>query len=92
MWVHDVELLESRDGEWVRRPLLCNIKEISQSEYFRAAAEGIQPAVCAIIKAIDYKGEDVFKLGDKLYTVYRIFKTGDNIELYGQRRLGGYGG
>lgn len=92
MWVYDIELLESRGGELISRPLLCNIKEISQSEYFRAAAEGIQPAVCAIIKAPDYNGEDAFKLGGKIYTVYRSFNTGDNIELYGQRRLGGYGG
>lgn len=66
--------------------------EITQKEYFQAAAVGLKPQACFTVRAGYYHGEDrlVTHRGEVL-AIYRCYRDGDRCELYCERRAGVHG-
>lgn len=64
-------------------------KSIPQSEFFQAAQTGIQPSTCLIVRSCDYSGEEFIGFNNKIFRVYRIFNTKNEMtELWCEYRIG----
>lgn len=71
------------------REVFCNVRSISQSEWFEGARNGLNPEFQVIIFQFDYDGEEIVELEKERYTVYRTYVRADEmIELYLERKQG----
>ncbi len=63
--------------------------EITQKEYFQAAAVGLKPSACYTVRGGYYNGEDrlTTRKGEVL-AIYRVYRDGVWVELYCERRAG----
>lgn len=68
--------------------VFCEVNSISQNEFFAAADTELNPEYRFTVFFGDYNGEDVVKYNGKRYAVYRTYRTGDNLELYVERKIG----
>lgn len=66
--------------------------EITQREYFQAAAIGLKPQAVFTVRGCYYNGEDrlTTHTGEVL-AIYRAYRDGDRCELYCERRAGIHG-
>ena len=71
------------------REVFCNVRSISQSEWFEGARNGLNPEFQVIVFQYDYAGEEIVELEKERYTVYRTYVRADEmIELYLERKQG----
>lgn len=71
------------------REVFCNVRSISQSEWFEGARNGLNPEFQVIVFQYDYDGEEIVELEKERYTVYRTYVRADEmIELYLERKQG----
>lgn len=71
------------------RKVYCRITSVSGSEWFEGGRNGINPEYRVVMFRYDYEGENIMKIGDVYYTVYRTYQgTSDSIELYLEKRKG----
>ena len=66
----------------------CRVDSVSQSEFFEAGRNGLNPEYRFTVFAADYNDEDTVIYNNKRYGVYRTYRTGDYIELYVERKGG----
>ena len=66
--------------------------EITQREYFQAAAIGLKPQAVFTVRVEYYHGEDRLTTHrGEVLAIYRSFRDGDWCELYCERRAGIHG-
>ena len=68
--------------------VFCEVNSISQNEFFAAADTELNPEYRFTVFFADYNGEDVVKYNGQRYAIYRTYRTGDNLELYAERKIG----
>lgn len=62
--------------------VLCHVSSIYMREVYKAYEAGIKPYWRVIVFADDYDDEVTVKFRDEIYNVYRLFYSGDTVELY----------
>lgn len=71
------------------RKVYCYVTSVSGSEWFEGGRNGINPEYRAIMFRHDYQGENLMRIGETVYTVYRTYESAqDQIELYLEKRKG----
>lgn len=79
-------------GVWEKteelRQVFCKVSSVSQSEFFEAGRNGLNPEWRFMVFAGDYNGEETVIFQGKRYGIYRTFYSGDWVELYVQRKGG----
>lgn len=70
------------------RTVYCEVDSISQTEFYAAANTELNPEYRFTIFFGDYEGEDLVKFKGARYSVYRTYRTGDDLELYTERKIG----
>lgn len=70
------------------RTVYCEVDSISQTEFFAAENTELNPEYKFTIFFGDYEGEDLVLFNNKRYSVYRTYRTGDDLELYTERKIG----
>lgn len=70
------------------KTVYCEVDSIGRSEFFAAANTELNPEYKFTIFFGDYEGEDVIKYHGDRYAVYRTYRTGDDLELYTERKIG----
>lgn len=70
------------------RTVYCEVDSISQTEFYAAANTELNPEYRFTIFFGDYQGEDLVKFNGARYSVYRTYRTGDDLELYTERKIG----
>lgn len=72
----------------VRKDVFCEVDSISQSEFFAAANTEMNPEYKFTIFFGDYDGQSIVEFHGVRYAIYRTFRSGDNLELYVERKIG----
>lgn len=70
------------------RQVFAQVKSIGQSEFYQAQAEGLKPELKFVLADYgDYQGEKEIEYDNKIYSVLRTYRTGNQIEItvYGER-------
>ncbi len=70
------------------KTVFCEVFSIAQSEFFAAANTELNPEYRFNIFFGDYDGQEVIKYKGQKYAVYRTYRTGDELELYVERKIG----
>lgn len=70
------------------KQIYCDVDSISQSEFFAAADTELNPQYKFTVFFGDYNGEDTVKYNGTRYAIYRTYRTGDDLELYAERKIG----
>lgn len=70
------------------RTVYCEVDSISQKEFYAAANTELNPEYKFTIFFGDYEGEDLVLFNGARYSVYRTYRTGDDLELYTERKIG----
>jgi SPP1 family predicted phage head-tail adaptor len=84
---------KDENGFWVEsktsRQVYCRVDSISQSEFFEAGRNGLNPDYRFTMFSGDYQNEEIVEYKGQTYSIYRTYLTRtDNIELYVQRKGG----
>ena len=78
------------EAQETEREVFCKISSVSQSEFFRAAQEGLEADLKIEVWEHDYEGEMLAKIDGVTYTVYRTYKVNDlRRELYLSEKVSG---
>lgn len=56
-----------------RRRVLCDVRSVTRSEHYQAAAHGLQPEIMFIVNTHDYEGEKVVEYDGRQYQVMRTY-------------------
>ena len=79
-------------GVWTQteteRQVFCRVSSVSQTEFFEAGRNGLNPEWRFSVFAADYQGEETVIYNSKRYGIYRTYRDGDFIELYVERKGG----
>lgn len=70
------------------KTVFCEVNSISQTEFFAAENTELNPEYKFTIFFGDYDGQALVKFNGARYSVYRTYRTGDNLELYTERKIG----
>lgn len=67
----------------------CSVESVSRAEFFNAGKAGMTPEYKITVNAIEYDGQAEVEYDGKRYTIYRTYKTDeDMMELYAEYRSG----
>jgi len=80
-------------GVWKETPterqVMCQVDSITQSEFFEAGRNGLNPSFKFTMFFGDYNDETIVEYKGKTYSVYRTYlRRTDQIELYVERKGG----
>ena len=71
------------------RDIYCDVKSISQREFYAAGEAGLKPELRFDVFAYDYNGEKLIEHNGNRYAVYRTYQASNNVlELYTHRKVG----
>ena len=87
-----IEQTQNAFGVWEKtettRQVFCKVSSVSQSEFFEAGRNGLNPEWRFVVFGADYGDEETVIYNNKRYGVYRTYRDGDFIELYVERKGG----
>lgn len=84
-----VDDIQQRIAEEVRRDVFCNVRSVSQSEFYAAGSAGFKPQFQVTMFEPEYNGENECELDGQRYSIYRTYRRRDDaLELYLERRVG----
>ena len=67
----------------------CSKKDVSRTEWFTAAQNGMKAVCCLTVWACEYHGEQTAIMNGVRYGIYRTYQSGpDDIELYLHQKVG----
>lgn len=66
----------------MKRSVFAKIKSIGQKEFFEANVNNMKASIKIEMHSFEYNDETMCIVGDKIYGIYRTYKTADKIELY----------
>ncbi|MED4783445.1 phage head closure protein [Brevibacillus choshinensis] len=70
----------------IETTILCDLKSVSRSEFYNAAATGLRPELVFVIHKYEYNGERLVEFDGKRYNVLRTYATGiEELELMCER-------
>jgi len=87
----DTEIDENgvvQDGKETETEVFCKVGGVYEKEFFDAYQSGIKAQFKLVIFKDDYHGELLVRFEDTIYSVYRKYPTGDEIELYLREDVG----
>lgn len=64
------------------RKTYCELKDITQNEFYRAKELKIGVKYCLLINSFDYHGESHARFKGDKFKVIRTYSKGDKLELY----------
>lgn len=65
-----------------RRPVLCEVRSVSRSEYYRAMENDLRPTfVFRLADFAEYQNEKICEFDGTRYSVIRTYRDGQAIEL-----------
>ena len=71
------------------RQVFCDVKSVSQAEWFEGGRNGLKPEYKITMFLYDYNGEKVAEFDGVRYSIYRTFKAQNEvIELYLEAKAG----
>jgi SPP1 family predicted phage head-tail adaptor len=70
------------------RVVFARVDSISQTEFYQAANTEFNPELRFTVFFDDYQGERLLAFNDGRYSIYRTYRTGDDLELYAERKVG----
>ena len=71
------------------KDIYCDVKSISQTEFYAAGESGLKPELRFDVFAYDYSGEKLIEYNGNRYAVYRTYQRSNNVlELYTERKVG----
>ncbi len=84
---------QDKYGVWRETPtakeVMCQVDSISQSEFFEAGRNGLNPEYRFTVFFGDYSGEQIVEYDGQTYSVYRTYhQRTDKLELYCERKGG----
>lgn len=62
-----------------QKEVFCNIKSISQKEFYQAQSTGFQPEIKIEMMHIDYSGEKTITVNTKKYNIIRTYIRPDEV-------------
>ena len=68
--------------------VFCEVDSITQSEFYQAANTELNPEYKFTIFFGDYDGQPIVIYNGVRYSIYRSYRTGDDLELYVERKIG----
>lgn len=74
------------------REIFCKVESVSQTEFYQAANSEFNPEFRFTVFFDDYQGEALLAFNDNRYSIYRTYRTGDDLELYAERKVGTWTG
>lgn len=75
--------------KYTYKEIFASIKSVSQSEFYSAAQSGFKPELKFVISDYyDYDGEDRIIYDEKIYSVIRTYRNGQELEITVQKFLG----
>lgn len=83
-----VDAYGNESAKEAERTVLCEVDSITQSEFYAAANTELNPEYRFTIFFGDYQGEEICKFNGQRYAIYRTYRSGDNLELYAERKIG----
>ena len=80
-------------GQWIesvfKKQVYCQVESITQSEFFEAGRNGLNPQFKFVMFFADYDNEPIVEYNGQTYSVYRTYLTKtDKMELYVERKGG----
>lgn len=76
-----------RENESTRQ-VFADVTSVSQSEWFEGGRNGLNPELRFSIFFADYGNERSVEYEGGRYSVYRVYRNGDYVELYTERKSG----
>lgn len=76
-------------GEYTEKEVFAKKTSVSQSEFFTAGQNGLRADCMFLVYTFEYSGELYIQHNGIVYTIYRTYVNGDNIELYCEVRRNG---
>lgn len=71
------------------KEVFAKTKSIGQQEFYLAGQSKLNPQLCFIIRQAEYSGETKLRYESKIYSIYRIYFTkNEMVELYCNFRTG----
>lgn len=61
--------------------VFCNIKSITQSEFYQAQVAGLKPEIKIEVKGCNLADVTHFKLNNKIYKILRLYSKADITEI-----------
>lgn len=69
--------------------VLCGIKSIGRTEFYKAATAGLSPAIIFVIHGYEYNGEEKLEFEGNKYKVIRTFATNfEEVEITAEKVIG----
>lgn len=68
--------------------VFCEISSIGGQEVLKASQSGIKPQCQIKLWKYEYENQQLIRIGDDYFTVYRTYVDKEMIELYLERRVG----
>ena len=72
----------------VEKQVFCEVDSITQTEFYQAANTELNPEYKFTIFFGDYDGQPIVEYNGVRYAIYRSYRTGDDLELYVERKIG----
>lgn len=86
---HEKDAIGQPVPKETEREVFCNVSSVSRAEWMDAGQMGLKPEYKVTMFVHDYNGEEIAKLNETRFAVYRTYLAADEqIELYLGRRAG----
>lgn len=72
----------------IENTVFCEVASITQTEFYAAADTQLNPEFRFTVFFGDYNGEQIVIYNGVRYSIYRTYRTGDDLELYVERKIG----
>lgn len=79
-----------RVAEKTKREVFVTERSMTRSEFFSAGRQGLNPEIVLTTPKVNYAGEELVEYNGIVYSIYRTFQDGDEIELYAGRKAGAH--
>lgn len=77
-----------QDSNRTKREVFCKAGGVYEKEFFDAYQSGIKAQLKLIIFFDDYQNEMLVDFEGEIYSVYRKYRSGDELELYLRKDVG----
>lgn len=68
--------------------VFCEVSSASGQEFHKASQSGIKPQYRIKLWKYEYENQQLVRIGNDCFTVYRTFIDKETVELYLERRVG----
>lgn len=79
-------------GQAVKAETLTEIyveeRSITRQEWTEAGRNGFNPSIELVTPFMNYDGQEEIEYSGVRYSIYRTYRTGDNVELYLEKKGG----